>query len=237
MAAKLPPLDIASAPSDGGGAGLASPVDPDGAGGVEAVPSPRTAVANAAKLRLLEERMKHLEAKLEELSPTKASPAVARHLTDTFSDTLSPADLRGSSSPIPDDGSVAGSIEGDTDGAGAGGPPAPDMGTLDADLSDGGGGGDGTRLPVPPLPASDLEASPKQLAQSVSAFTLARPSTADHKVLTSEELFIVKVTANLSKLVAGRKPVVLVSTGAYNPIHLQHVRMFYLARKVPSALV
>lgn len=35
----------------------------------------------------------------------------------------------------------------------------------------------------------------------------------------------------MKQLVAGRKPLVLVSTGSYNPVHLQHARMFYLARK------
>jgi hypothetical protein len=50
--------------------------------------------------------------------------------------------------------------------------------------------------------------------------------------MTADERFIGKIEKNLERLVAGRKPVVLVSTGSYNPIHLQHARMFYLARKV-----
>lgn len=64
---------------------------------------------------------------------------------------------------------------------------------------------------------------------SASAF-VPRPSTAEAALLTSDELFLRKVANNMRKLVAGRQPVVLVSTGAFNPIHLQHTRMFYLAR-------
>lgn len=64
--------------------------------------------------------------------------------------------------------------------------------------------------------------------------TASRPATSDVSRLTADELFLRKVAANLERLVAGRKPVVLVSTGAYNPIHLYHTRMFYLARSVRS---
>ncbi|KAA0156356.1 hypothetical protein FNF29_01149 [Cafeteria roenbergensis] len=66
--------------------------------------------------------------------------------------------------------------------------------------------------------------------QASAAAYVGRPSTAEAALLTSDELFLRKVANNMRKLVAGRQPVVLVSTGAFNPIHLQHTRMFYLAR-------
>lgn len=66
--------------------------------------------------------------------------------------------------------------------------------------------------------------------EASAAADVARPSTAEATLLTSDELFLRKVANNMRKLVAGRQPVVLVSTGAFNPAHLQHTRMFYLAR-------
>jgi nicotinate (nicotinamide) nucleotide adenylyltransferase len=71
----------------------------------------------------------------------------------------------------------------------------------------------------------------RELADEASATAyVARPSTAEATLLTSDELFLRKVANNMKKLVAGRQPVVLVATGAFNPVHLQHTRMFYLAR-------
>ena len=49
---------------------------------------------------------------------------------------------------------------------------------------------------------------------------------------TSDDIIIKTIQDNINNLGAGRKPLVLLSTGSYNPIHLQHVRMFYLARQV-----
>eukprot|EP01138_Halocafeteria_seosinensis_P005721 gb/GECG01005849.1/.p1 GENE.gb/GECG01005849.1/~~gb/GECG01005849.1/.p1 ORF type:complete len:269 (+),score=50.37 gb/GECG01005849.1/:1-807(+) len=60
-----------------------------------------------------------------------------------------------------------------------------------------------------------------------------RPRTRQNtKTFTSNDVIIAKIKANLKTLEPGRRPVVLVSTGAYNPIHLQHLRMFYQARDV-----
>lgn len=75
-------------------------------------------------------------------------------------------------------------------------------------------------------PALDAPDSP------ASAPLTERPLTAESDVVTSDELLIRKVAENMKGLVAGRKPLVLVSTGAFNPIHLWHARMFYLARDV-----
>ena len=41
-----------------------------------------------------------------------------------------------------------------------------------------------------------------------------------------------KIDKNLSNLAPGRRPLLLLCNGAYNPIHRQHTRIFYLARKV-----
>ena len=65
---------------------------------------------------------------------------------------------------------------------------------------------------------------------------LARPATAEVSKLTSQEMLVRQVAANMMTLVAGRKPVVLVATGSYNPVHLYHLRMFYLARNVSRAM-
>ena len=61
---------------------------------------------------------------------------------------------------------------------------------------------------------------------------IGRPATAEVSKLTSQELLVRQVATNMGALVAGRKPVVLVATGSYNPVHLYHLRMFYLARNV-----
>lgn len=108
--------------------------------------------------------------------------------------------------------------------------------------SEGGGGGgggsaaaDGAGVPVPPLPVGVVEdklmESPLRRSRSLPQVIPSRPMTCDARPMTADEVFIAKVVKNLESLVAGRKPVVLVSTGSYNPIHLQHARMFYLARK------
>lgn len=63
---------------------------------------------------------------------------------------------------------------------------------------------------------------------------LARPVTAmvEASLHTSpESQFLSKVAANLKRVLPGRRPLVLVTTGAFNPVHLQHIRMFYLARE------
>lgn len=63
---------------------------------------------------------------------------------------------------------------------------------------------------------------------------LARPVTAmvEATLHTSpESQFLSKVAANLKRVLPGRRPLVLVTTGAFNPVHLQHIRMFYLARE------
>lgn len=60
-----------------------------------------------------------------------------------------------------------------------------------------------------------------------------RPSTRSGKSsLTANDVIIKVIKANLKHLAPGRIPVVLVSTGTYNPIHMQHLRMFYTAREV-----
>jgi hypothetical protein len=43
-----------------------------------------------------------------------------------------------------------------------------------------------------------------------------------------------KVDANLLCVAPGRRPLVFVCNGAFNPIHRQHTRIFYLAREVRS---
>lgn len=61
---------------------------------------------------------------------------------------------------------------------------------------------------------------------------LVRPSTAAHQPsMTPAERFIAKVRRNMKTLQAGMKPVVFVLTGAFNPVHLQHTRIFYVARQ------
>ena len=67
------------------------------------------------------------------------------------------------------------------------------------------------------------------------------PSTVDHSLCTVHDeqkfdpadlLWLQQVAGNLQGLPSGRSPIVLVATGAFNPVHRQHVRMFYLARSV-----
>jgi len=40
-----------------------------------------------------------------------------------------------------------------------------------------------------------------------------------------------KIDRNLAMLAPGRRPLVLLCNGAFNPIHRQHARIFYLARE------
>ena len=58
-----------------------------------------------------------------------------------------------------------------------------------------------------------------------------RPATPEDTGTTAEHQFIIKVRRNLEGLQPGRKPAVLVCTGSFNPVHLQHARIFYIARQ------
>ena len=53
----------------------------------------------------------------------------------------------------------------------------------------------------------------------------------DHECPSDGSMFS-KLDSNLAKLAPGRRPLLLVCNGAFNPIHRQHTRIFYLARKV-----
>lgn len=205
-------------------------------------PTPRTALENAAKVRTLEEKVKMLEAQLDKVAPKTWRSITGRSGADgdTGSQTSSvytPSNMRGSTSPIPDDSTeLFEELEQDEDAAAA--------------AYGDGGEDDGDEVPEEiegpaPLDASIHEARLPHVVDEIEdesdgpespGFQL-RPMTADMPPLTADEIFIAKVTANLGKVVAGRKPIVLVSTGAYNPVHLQHVRMFYLARKVRKHLM
>ena len=50
--------------------------------------------------------------------------------------------------------------------------------------------------------------------------------------LGCEEIILMKIDANMLNIAAGRRPLVLLCNGAFNPIHRQHTRIFYLAREV-----
>jgi hypothetical protein len=194
--------------------------------------TPRTAMENALKLRSLEEKVRMLEAQLSQASPKvdgPMTPGKGMQSDRSTTSVLSVYGVNGRVSPIPDDvDTLEEDLEGDV---GADGdvveavednsvevPEELEGPALDASLSArlrDFGSGDEAESPI-----------------SRDALAMQRPMTAEETLLTADELFILKVTENLKKLAAGRKPLVLVSTGAYNPIHLQHARMFYLARKV-----
>jgi hypothetical protein len=201
-----------------------------------ALVTPRTAMENALKLRSLEEKVRLLEAQLSQASPKvegPVTPGKGMQSDRSTASVLSVYGVNGRISPIPDDvdtleedleGGVA--VDGDAVDAGEDAsvevPEELEGPALDASLSArlrDFGSGDEADSPV-----------------SKDVFAMQRPVTAEETLLTADELFILKVTENLKKLAAGRKPLVLVSTGAYNPIHLQHARMFYLARKVCAVL-
>lgn len=75
------------------------------------------------------------------------------------------------------------------------------------------------------LTSSDLE-SLKQIA------AFSRPATADEPAkVTTGQRFLNKVRKNMATLQDGLTPVVIVCNGAYNPVHLQHTRIFYVARQ------
>ena len=68
---------------------------------------------------------------------------------------------------------------------------------------------------MPPLPVGVVEdklmESPLRRSRSLPQVIPSRPMTCDARPMTADEVFIAKVVKNLESLVAGRKPVVLVS--------------------------
>jgi hypothetical protein len=218
------------------------------AGVEEAMPTPRTALNT---LKMLQEKVKHLELQLAAATPTEGRSSAPTSPGDATADGDGDGDGGGASAGA---GGAGGAGEGssarrsDFDGehseeSGEDGAAAVSVEWATsrespsevecAESPSSTDAGPTVRFAVP-----SVEDSPVRRPRTLGSFTAAatsdarRPHTSESKPLTADEKFIAKVTKNLEKLVAGRKPIVLVSTGAYNPIHLQHARMFYLARKV-----
>ena len=79
---------------------------------------------------------------------------------------------------------------------------------------------------MPPLPVGAVEdklmESPLRRSRSLPQVIPSRPMTCDARPMTADEVFIAKVVKNLESLVAGRKPVVLVSAIVESALRAPH---------------
>ena len=83
----------------------------------------------------------------------------------------------------------------------------------------------------PSAPAAALGCEHRaSIAPSLPVLTIQE----SHRFDPADYAFLGQVKANMDSLAKGRRPVVLLATGAFNPVHRQHTRMFYLARRVSA---